>query len=81
MENTRMPELKALAREQRLRGYSWLRKAELIAFFRIMNIRPRDDRDLHHHPHRGTQWGPIGALGSLWDPQHLLHGCLLSWYP
>ena len=28
----RMPELKALAREHRLRGYSKLRKAELIAF-------------------------------------------------
>ena len=32
MENMRMPELKALAREHRLRGYSRLRKAELIAF-------------------------------------------------
>ena len=31
-ENFRMPELKALARERRLRGYSRLRKAELIAF-------------------------------------------------
>ena len=28
----RMPELKALARESGLRGYSQLRKAELIAF-------------------------------------------------
>ena len=28
----RMPELKALAKEHRLRGYSRLRKAELIAF-------------------------------------------------
>ena len=27
-----MPELRALARERRLRNYSWLRKAELIAF-------------------------------------------------
>ena len=36
MENNyktlRMPELKALARERKLRGYSPLRKAELIAF-------------------------------------------------
>ena len=36
MENNyktlRMPELKALTREHRLRGYSRLRKAELIAF-------------------------------------------------
>ena len=29
----RMPELKALARECRLRGYSQLRKVELISFF------------------------------------------------
>ena len=32
MENMRMPELKALVRESGLRGYSQLRKAELIAF-------------------------------------------------
>ena len=32
MENMRMPELKALAREHRLRGYPRLKKAELIAF-------------------------------------------------
>ena len=31
MDNMRMPELKALAREHRLRSYSRLRKAELIA--------------------------------------------------
>ena len=31
-ETLRMPELKALAREHRLRSYSRLRKAELIAF-------------------------------------------------
>ena len=31
-ETLRMSELKALARERRLRGYSRLRKAELIAF-------------------------------------------------
>ena len=31
-ETLRMPELKALARERRLRGYSRFRKAELIAF-------------------------------------------------
>ena len=34
MENMRMPELKALARERRLRGYSRLRKAELIELIR-----------------------------------------------
>ena len=31
-ETLRIPELKALARERRLRGYSRLRKADLIAF-------------------------------------------------
>ena len=31
-ETLRMPELKALARERKSRGYSQLRKAELIAF-------------------------------------------------
>ena len=31
-ETLRMPELKALAREHKLRGYSRLRKAELITF-------------------------------------------------
>ena len=31
-ETLRMPELKALARERRLRNYSRLRTAELIAF-------------------------------------------------
>ena len=31
-ETLRMPELKALARERKLRGHSRLRKAELIAF-------------------------------------------------
>ena len=66
-ENLRMPELKALAREHRFRGYSRLRKADLIAFSRIMNIKQEArgksrPRDLHHHPHRGAQ--------------HLLHGCL-----
>ena len=31
-ETSRMPELKALAREHRLRNYSQLRKPDLIAF-------------------------------------------------
>ena len=34
MENIRMPELKALGRERGLRGYSRLRKAELIELIR-----------------------------------------------
>ena len=34
-ENMRMPELKSLARENRLRGYSRMSKAELVAFMTI----------------------------------------------
>ena len=34
-ENIRMPELKSLARERRLRGYSRMRKTELAAFLTI----------------------------------------------
>ena len=32
-ENMRMPELKSLAGDCRLRNYSWVSKAELVAFF------------------------------------------------
>ena len=41
-ETLRMPELKALARERRLRGYSRLRKAELIAFLQDENRRQEE---------------------------------------
>ena len=34
-ENLRMPELKSLARERRLRGYPRMRKAELIALLQM----------------------------------------------
>ena len=34
-ENTRMPELKSLARERRLRNYSQMRKAELVALLQM----------------------------------------------
>ena len=34
-ENMRMPELKSLTREHRLRGYSRMSKAELVAFLTI----------------------------------------------
>ena len=34
-ENVRMPELKALTRDRRLRNYSQLRKSELVAFLTI----------------------------------------------
>ena len=41
-ETLRMPELKALARERRLRGYSRLRKAELIAFLQDKDRRQEE---------------------------------------
>ena len=34
-ENMRMPELKSLARDRGLRNYSWMSKAELVAFLTI----------------------------------------------
>ena len=68
MENTRMPELKALAREHRLRGYSRLRKAELIAFHQDNEPQaPRRQRPPHQNrpplppPQMSTwelQWEP-----------------------
>ena len=41
-ETLRMPELKALARERRLRGYSHMRKAELIAFLQDKDRRQEE---------------------------------------
>ena len=46
-ETLRMPELKALARERKLRGYSRLRKAELIAF-----LQDEEDRQQEEPPTR-----------------------------
>ena len=59
-ETLRMPELKALARERRLRGYSQLRKADLIAF--LQNNERRAQR---------RQMSPSGVppRGATWDPQ------------
>ena len=57
MENMRMTELRALARERELRGYSKLRKAELIAFLRD-NERNQPTRT----PPRPVQSGaPLGG--------------------
>ena len=45
-ENMRVAELKALARECGLRGYSRLRKAELIAFLQERSVRVPEPRPI-----------------------------------
>ena len=57
-ENMRMPELKVLARERRLRGYSRMRKAELVAL--LQNSRPPGQSCASTSPTPPTQtWKPI----------------------
>ena len=63
----RMNELKALAREHRLRGYSRLRKAELIAF--LQNNEPQAQRPPLPPPQMST-WEPNRPPQmSTWEPQ------------
>ena len=71
----RMTKLRALTREHRLRAYSRLRKAELIAF--LQDIEHQAQRPPPPTPQRHAA-GPHRAPGALWDPQHPLHGCLLG---
>ena len=59
-ETLRMLELKALARERRLRGYSRLRKAELIAF--LQNNEQRPPQMSTWKPNRPPQM-------STWEPE------------
>ena len=70
MENNyeilRMPELKALARELRLRGYSRLRKAELIAF-----LQDEDGREAPAPPTHRRQEEPPTREPKLEVPQPL----------
>ena len=63
MENMRMHELQALARERGLRNYSWLRKAELIAF--LQNNENRAQRP----PPPPPQMSPSGTnpRGTTWE--------------
>ena len=57
-ENMRMPELKSLARERRLRGYSRMRKAELVAL--LQNNPPPGQSHASTSPTPPTQtWEPI----------------------
>ena len=58
-ETLRMPELKALTRERRLRNYSQLRKAELIAFLRDNEQRQQRPPQRHTAPaSRMSTWEP-----------------------
>ena len=66
----RMPELKALARELRLRGYSRLRKAELIEL--LQDNEPQAPR--RPHPNRPPSPPPQRRSApapqmSTWEPQ------------
>ena len=57
-ENMRMPELKSLARELRLRGYSRMRKTELVAL--LQNSPPPGQSCTSTSPTPPTQtWEPI----------------------
>ena len=80
-ETLRMPELKALAREHRLRGYSQLRKADLTAF--LQNNEQRQQRPPSPPPQRHTAPAPQMSLsrapqGALLENQINLHRCLLG---
>ena len=67
MENMRMPELKDLARERRLRGYSRLRKAELIAF--LQDNAPQEPRaPRQQRPPRPSRPPPPPSQMSTWEP-------------
>ena len=65
-ENMRMPELKSLARERRLRGYSRMRKAELVAL--LQNSPPPAPRT--RPPTPPLQMSPSRAplRGATWEP-------------
>ena len=83
-ETLRMPELKALARVRRLRNYSWLRKADLIAFLQNNEHRaqkppspppqgcaaPASRMSPSGVPPRGTTWEPNRPPQmSTWEPE------------
>ena len=65
-ETLRMPELKALAREHKLRGYSRSRKAELIPF-----LQDEDGREVPAPPAHRRQEEPPTQEPELEVPQPL----------
>ena len=76
MENMRMPELKALAREHRLRGYSRLRKAKLIASLQDNEHQaqrpPLPPPQRHARAPEGPGASPPAPTPqmSIWEPEH-----------
>ena len=64
-ENLRMPELKSLAREHRLRGYSRMRKAELVAL--LQNSPPPGQSHASTSPTPHTRPPPPPQM-STWEP-------------
>ena len=77
IENMRMPELKALAREHRLRGYSCLRKPELIALLQDNEHQAQrpplpPPQMSTWEPNRPTRISPPGVPQrcATWEPEH-----------
>ena len=72
-ETLRMTELKALAREHRLRGYSQLRKAELIAFLQNNECRaqrpPQPPPQGHAAPALRMSPSGVPPRGTSWELQ------------
>ena len=71
-ETLRMPELKALTREQRLRNYSRLRKADLIAFLQNNEHQAQSAAKAQaQQRQRPPQMSPFAAppRGATWEPQ------------
>ena len=65
-ENMRMPELKSLARERRLRGYSRMRKAELVAL--LQNSPPPGQSRASAAPTPRTRPPPPPPPTQTWEP-------------
>ena len=69
MENMRMPELKALMRESGLRGYSQLRKAELIDFLHNNEDQAKRQQRPPLPPPQMSTWEPNRPPQmSTWEP-------------
>ena len=65
-ENMRMPELKSLAREHRLRNYSSMRKAELVAL--LQNNPPPGQSHASTAPTPQTRPSPPPPPTQAWEP-------------